>query len=229
MVYRPLVVEARLGSPYVGDPTAPLDGILLYAAMSDLYSGELPAWEPGQTAEYDPAIVPLQVVNPGPDWFYACSFAQWGAYTEDVDHWNKRFDMPQVDFLSDKTRKLEIGSGPYKAYYQQIYYRHALSLWWCCVGDQDRIGELLKPMDHIGKKTSQGWGHVIEWRITWSDHDYSLFDANGYAMRAIPSIYYYPLLDTEGFKSVPININFAGRGFRPPYWAKENQGKCIVP
>lgn len=229
MSYRPLKVEAALGSPFVGDPNFPLDGALLYLAMAEAHGGELPVWEPGRAMPYDPRIVPLQIIENGAEWFFACSWAIWGDYVEDTDHWNKRFDVPALDMLDSKVRRVALSEGPYKAYHMPLYYRHALSITWYCVGDQDRIGALLRGMDFIGKKTSQGWGHVLRWTISQADEDYSIVDNIGRPMRAIPTSYYEGIYAEQADRGNILDLHFAQYAYRPPYWAIENQGRVVVP
>ena len=75
---RPLKVTAWLASPVVGGAELPLDGILLYYAMLEAHGGGASAHTPGKVYEYDPEIVPLQIVRSASDenlWCYACSFA----------------------------------------------------------------------------------------------------------------------------------------------------------
>jgi hypothetical protein len=226
MAYRSLIVEAELGSPVVGDPTIPLDGILLFHVMARKF-GPPRAMRPGEAVEYDPAIVPLQIVNPGREWFYACSFAQWSEYIENRAYWNKRFDIQHNNVLASG-RKIDSSSGPYKSYHMPIYYRAARYVRWYCVGDIDAIGHLLSDCIAIGKKRSIGWGYIHTWHIFPAEHDYSIFDSDGQLTRAIPSSYYAQAIRDSGLDSTLRDIRFGNRGFRPPYWARENQTKVAL-
>lgn len=215
---RPLRVSAQLGAPVIGgDYSMPLDGILLALAMQRLH-GFPDAFLPGRAVEFDPAIVPLQILNPGDDWFYAASFARWDFFTEGSDYWNKRLDDYYAESHANKN-KVDIGSGAYKSYHSQVFYRHAESISWYVVGEQREIVSLLNDCTYIGKKTAHGWGHVLQWGVVPVDEDYSvMFDGN--PSRAVPAGY---------FETFSLNWNLGQRAIRPPYWASENVRMTYVP
>lgn len=235
MSFEPLRITARLGSPVVGDPTLPLDGVLFALAYGE-HKGRLGGIaphdqgaieppmgaEPGKAPEYDPEIVPLQIIDRGGQWFYAASFAQWGAYTEDIDYWRKRFD----DQLSDLTYadSVMLGKGRYKSQNTSLPYRHALSLTWFCVGERKHIHGMLRHRCHaLGRKAAYGWGRVLEWTIEPFEHDWSLFDAEDKPMRALPF---------DWFGKQPqfrFDAPLGRRAFRPPYWSKDNEAVVVVP
>ena len=229
---RALKVTAWLASPIAGGAELPLDGILLYYAMLLAHGGGVVAHTPGQTVEYEPEIVPLQIVRSAADatvWFYACSFAQWPAVlAEGVSHWNKRFDERMAGYIAEKdaARKVTVTKAHYKAYHMPIRYRHAEKVWWHCVGDADRISELLRYADFIGGKTAQGWGNVSRWLIEEAQEDFSIVDADMSPMRAIPQSVYLEM--TNGM--LPLSAVLSPlRGFRPPYWSRSNQGAVVSP
>ncbi len=227
-----LKVTAFLAAPVVGDFTLPLDGILLYYALADAAGEIAPALAPGQSPDYDPHIVPLQVVRSAADenaWCYACSFAQWpDEHIDGVAHWNKRFDERWSMYLAPRDRKkILVGKGHFKSYHTAMRYRSAASVSWWCIGDKDEIARMLEMADNIGSKRSQGWGRVSRWLIEETDACYPLLAADGVTpMRAIPRTLYFELTHDEMALDAMISPL---RGFRPPYWSRDNQGECIAP
>lgn len=220
--FRNLEVTAWLGSAVIADRFLPLDGILLYQQTRQRL-GPADYTLPGQstidTEGADQFDLPLAHVESGREWYYRCSFAQWSAYIDGTDHWAKRYDNGMSDYVDFSGRgTVDIAAGRYKAYHHPVFYRSALYLRWYCVGDMDKIAELLSVTTHIGKKTAQGWGRVREWKIRLMQNDYSIV-RNGSLMRAVPK------------KDVPhgISYNMANYGIRPSYWKKSNQFLVAMP
>jgi CRISPR type IV-associated protein Csf3 len=202
-------------APVMGDLTLPLDSILHYLVHREAYGSE-EFTTPGAPTVVDgckDTSLPLARVDEhGPMWFYAASFAQWGDYYVDGgDHWSRRFAMGRVKYLDERKVSVDIASGRFKSYRMPVFYRHALEIHWYAVGLQRRIAELLPHMTHIGKKTSQGWGAVTEWRVEKVPEDFSVYGPRGELMRAVPA--------EGGILS----------GFRPSYWYSKNQAPCRIP
>jgi CRISPR type IV-associated protein Csf3 len=213
--FEPLRITAALQTPVISDAHLPIDAVLYYTAMRERY-GCQEYTEAGQdhSVRVPGVQLPLRRVDGhGPDWYYAASFARWSGLAEGQDHWNKRVDESLchlIDFGGRRGR-IDIASAEYKSYHMPIYYRHALQVHWYAVGHAESIRSLLRFSGHLGKKTSQGWGSVLDWRVEpWPD-DWSLRGASGELMRAIPS--------NEGVLT----------GFRPSYWLPKNQRRCLLP
>ena len=206
-MYEPLRITAFPRCGIVTDGTLPLDGILLYYAMREAY-GEQDTTASGQVLQ---RLVDLPLAKRGtdPHWYYACSFAQWGNYTEGGDYWVKRFRNNHEELIDfgGKRGKVIIEQGQYKNYRMPVFYRHALRIEWYAVGDKNTIMRLLAPCTHIGKKTSQGWGRV-DWRIEECESDWSEWGAEGQQMRPLPA--------KAGILT----------GIRPPYWLPVHQTLC---
>jgi CRISPR type IV-associated protein Csf3 len=218
----PLRITAHLRTGVVADRWLPLDAILLYQANRQALGPEV-ATLPGGIDTQGASTLPLEIIHPGRKiWYYACSWAQpqpwWVA--EGRDHWNKRFDQGfayMVDF-EGRRGKVIIEQGRYKAYHMPVFYRVADRVEWYCVGDKARVGELLSTMTHLGKKRSQGWGRVIQWKVEPWMEDWSVW-RDGELTRGVPAE------DVVG-KGM---FNFVHYGLRPSYYRQENQMMLAMP
>lgn len=216
--FEPLKIQAYLATPYVGDYGVPLDGILLATAMERHY-GAPPAVAVGHVPDYDRNLVPLAIEDADTDhWFYRASFAAWSSYTEGVSQWVKRFNVLEAMEYYNLKRQVVINKGDYKAYLEPIYYRHAETLTWHVMGDYQAISDLLTDVHGIGKHRNEGWGAIKQWIIKRADNDYSLFDGDA-LMRPIP-------FDYVNEASILWMPKFMA--YRPPYWAKVNEGHCYL-
>jgi len=214
-MFRPLRITATLGTPIVGDPCLPLDGILLSASMAAKY-GEWGVSLPGELPPVDYDVVPIQRIEHGDDWFFACSFAAWDTHIEGTDHWNKRLDTQYAELIAGG-HKVNEGSGKYKAYHSRIFYRHAHRITWELIGDPDAILRLL-PL-RIGKKTAMGWGKINRWSIDPIEA-FTLITDEGVPTRAVPESYMRDWISTHGVFS--LDTAYAYRAVRPPYWHTDN-------
>jgi CRISPR type IV-associated protein Csf3 len=224
--YAPLRVRAWLRTPVVSDQWLPLDGALLYqSTRADLGSQDTTI--PGASLLAQPkgeemrgGRLPLAIVH-AKDWYYRCSWAQWGPFVDGQDHWAKRFDMSLADLVDfhGKRGKIDTSAAAYKAYRMPVFYRSALWVEWYLVGKVDDLTPLVFTITHLGKKTSQGWGRVALWEIEPMEMDWSIWRENR-LMRGIPR-YHFPK-DRE-----PERIGLYG--VHPSYWDKRNQIELVLP
>jgi CRISPR type IV-associated protein Csf3 len=137
-------------------------------------------------------------------------------------------EADRIDF-EGKRGKVIIEQSRYKAYHMPIYYIASATVSWFVFGDGQAIDYLLLKVNSIGKKRSQGWGQVLDWRIEPAQEDYSEYrDGNGNGngdknknkpSRTIP-------IDEENIPGVG---NFGYRGYRPPYWHPARQSLVLLP
>lgn len=215
--FEPVKITAILQCAVICDPFLPIDAVLYYMAHREAFRPQEYTIPGASNLRYSISARALPLARceeHGPQWYYAASFAQWPEVVADgSDHWNKRFDVGLSDMVDFKGRSesVVIGSGPYKAYHMPVFYRHALEVWWYAMGEPNAIRRLLSCCTHLGKKTSQGWGSVLDWRIEPHPEDWSVHGTAGQLMRAIPC--------ETGVLT----------GFRPSYWLRDNQTICAVP
>ena len=213
--FRPLRVTAHLAAPIASDFMIPLDGVLYYHAMREQH-GVQEFTQPGQDHAVRATAVSLPFLRhreETPQWFYACSWAQWPErYASGMTHWNKRLDVPEARFLESRSARIDTKSGRYKAYHMPLYYRHARSVFWWVVADPQWLRRMLGWVVALGKKTQMGWGAVSRWEVAPAPADYSIRDAAGELVRAVPSA-----------------AGTAHMGYRPSYWLPKNQALCELP
>lgn len=220
-----LLITAYMRTSIVADEWLPLDGLLFYqsvrrdlGAQDVTISGasllEQPKGQPLKGSK-----LPIKTVH-AKDWYYHCSWADWGPHIDGQDHWNKRFDMAYADLVDFGNRRGVVNhkAATYKAYHMPVFYRAALWVRWYCVGDKADIEYLLSTLTHIGKKTSQGWGRVIRWAVEEISDDWSIWKDDR-LMRGIP-IYHNPCGREK---------RMGNYGIRPSYWDRRNQMDLVMP
>lgn len=219
--YMPLKITAFLQTPVICDAAGflPLDSILAYHAYREAY-GFQEFTLPNQGADDKKFVrLPIKRCNRrehrGEQWYYACSFAQWNEAetVKGSDYWTKRFDAAEsflVDFGTRKA-KVETSSGFYKGYRIPVFYRHTKSVSWYAVGEKGKLENLLRFCNYLGKKTSQGYGAVLDWQVEDFHSDWSVYDDKEKLMRAIPK------------------ANGVLYGIRPSYWNPRHQFLCALP
>jgi CRISPR type IV-associated protein Csf3 len=223
--FEPLEITAILRTAVISDSWLPLDGLLLYQQTREAlgsqeasFSGTSGLAQPKGQAMLGGKL-PIKTVH-GREWYYRCSWAEWSPHADGQDHWNKRYDNALSDYVSFGQRRGTVNNlaGAYKAYHQPLYYRSALWVRWCCVGDKTAIEQLLSTLTHLGKKPAQGWGRVARWEILSVSEDCSIWK-DGKLMRGLP-----PSDVPEGYQG-----DLALYGIRPSYWDRRNQTMLVMP
>jgi CRISPR type IV-associated protein Csf3 len=229
---RNLKITARLKTAVVAPLGLPLDGILAYAAVVEQL-GESAAMQ--SEGFLSPALsgptgrhyrLPLKGAGVTPDcWFYACSMGQ-ARGLEAKSSIQRQLNLTQVRELTGDTRQVRKSLGWAKDVSKPLYAftPEDWTVVWYAVGHPEKIEALLAMINGVGKKRNLGYGAVREWTVEEIDEDYSLFDADGRLMRAVPVDFFRGEQDME--KRCAFKALF---GFRPPYWKTENQAVCLVP
>jgi hypothetical protein len=217
--FKNLRIRCYLQTGVISDQFLPLDSILYYHLVRR-EMGEETITKPGESNIREGQGITLPIKKGGrkdETWFYHCSFAQWPNHViEDSAFKVKQGDwLRHTDFLNDKTKRVDIQRGKFKAYHIKMYYRFANYIDWYCVGWPDKIAELLQFCTGLGKNTGDGWGQVKKWEVTEWPEDWSIRGFNNKLMRNVP------LNDQDG------------RGFlygiRPSYWNSRHQFLCKMP
>lgn len=88
-----------------------------------------------------------------------------------------------------------------------------------CVGDNEKIEDLLSDLTCIGSKVSIGMGRIVKTSVSVISKDLSLIDANGYPARPIPVSEH-----SGGEKWLKDYCSY-----KSPYWHVGNKTMCWIP
>jgi CRISPR type IV-associated protein Csf3 len=214
--FKKLRVRAYLQSGVISDQYLPLDSVLYYH-MVRRKMGVEDISKPMESSirECQSITLPIKKAGPKSDaWFYHCSFAQWSSdVIEDSSFKVKSGDwLRHSDFLDDKTKKVDIQRGKFKAYHIKMYYRHATYIEWYCTAWHEELCELLKFSTTIGKNGGDGWGSVLKWVVDEVDEDWAIRNDKNKLMRAVPV--------------VESSVTY---GVRPSYWNPRHIFMCRMP
>ncbi len=153
------------------------------------------------------------------EWYWAVSSPHYIENHQQTTRFRKRWDYQEHHLEWGKKRAKVSGSeGHFKAYDLPRYDREMQTIHWFCIGDRDRILELLQSVTHLGKKRSQGCGQVHKWEVLPFEHDWHLWRGDKLA-RPMPVNMIEP----------PQAINMMQWGWRPPTWLAANKSMCFMP
>lgn len=220
--FTPLHIRAYLQTQVVSDAYLPLDGILYYHAVRDMFGSKETAHKPRQSIikEGSGLQLPIQKrnINAGRKWYYACSFAVFPHTAKRAKYqYAKRFDVHEaidrIDFKGKRGR-IDTKAGEFKNYFIEEYCWETPYVDWYLRGLKPDIENLLHFCTHIGKETAQGCGSVLRWEVSETEKDWYLNDDNGRLMRAVP------------IEPKQSNLVY---GIRPSYWAPHHQFNVLLP
>lgn len=209
---RPLKITAKLfdGRIATTDGYLPFDSILAAAWMKRYHPEKYYNTDPS----IDEMVIPDLPLKKLEGDICAASFAQYRKEGEEIAYWHKRFDAQLSEDYADfggRREKVDVKSSHYKAYRMPLNIILTPDVVWYAVGDQGEIESLLEEIPALGKKTSQGFGQVLEWTVDEIEEDWSLWK-DGQLMRNLPD----PDGDSEW-------------GVRSPYWYPANIVRCRMP
>lgn len=129
------------------------------------------------------------------DWYFDCSFAMFEILGTDTKMFNKRYDSVFAEKYLDKQKKVETRKGKFKNWRIPLTVVLTSEIKWCVsTNDAFELDKLIKKIDAIGKKTSQGFGMVKEWTIREtlcdSRHLRAIPNQNGDTMCTIRPLYF---------------------------------------
>lgn len=202
------VVEAELSSPIIFQGFLTMDSLLGALAHERLGDwSQIPIEQTDGLFHASAAIVePYHVGSIG----WAASMRWQHDWPVEISPKNSR-GTPQA--LSAK-RKREFGQ--VLSSYRVL---HAERIRWHARGDREKIADLLRGVQAIGKKRAQGYGRVSKWGIRQSEEDHSIIGSEGQPMRPVPHDRF------AGDKSYPL-IEAA---WKPAYYDPRNRAACYAP
>ncbi|MDE1904932.1 MAG: hypothetical protein KGH75_00595 [Rhodospirillales bacterium] len=192
-----------------------LDGLLSYAVVTHAIGGGADLVDAP-----DPYDLPLPLaclwrdpVSGLPLWAATEMEPLGMAHRTRVTWTRKQVEAHHVVTASGKPYAPRSGNGPGKD--MQIPLPITMCATWQAdvIGDARIIHDLLSSVGQVGKKGSQGWGHVVSWQIQ-SLMAWNLCDAQGDTRRIVPG---GALASHDG--------GAQWMGWTPPYW--RNRMLCL--
>lgn len=215
--YKNLRIRAYLKTGVISDQYLPLDGVLYYQLVRREMGEELIS-KSRESAVREGANITLPLLKAGPRgdlWFYASSFAQFpDTVVEDSSFKVKSGDWIKHSAFFNAAKKIDTSRGKFKTAHIKLYYRHCEYVEWYCVGDPEKLAELLKFCTNLGKNTGDGWGEVLKWEIKDWPEDWSIRGMGNKLMRNVPM-----KQDGRGMLY----------GMRPSYWNPRHIAVCKMP
>lgn len=192
---------------------APLDGILASASRTRRLTGRS---RDSRDADHHVERLPLTAVRGnhldlGAQWAWAATCATWDDHGTDLRHVHQRWDAQAAETVLDVMPATpEVGR--FKQWRIPLTAVVADQLTWWCIGDRDKIADLLDWRVGVGKKRSVGEGEVTRWDVTdEGDPDMGrVLWRDGVIARPIPA-------RAAGSLGVP-DCDVVPHQIRPPYW-----------
>lgn len=223
MPKEPLLVRGVLGTPYV--PAEPDGSVHLDAILGSMVLDSHPV--PHHRDE-EACVVPLPVelawVSREGLPLWTCSdLRPQGELLRSQEYFHKRAPDARMD-LATKTR-LEVRRGRWKEYRMPLSTITVPELRAVCIGNAGEIMRLLSFVSHVGKKPSQGFGRVLQWKV--SRWDVEIEEARSAALMARP-VPVRAIMDIEGEVSLSPGTTWTRRGWRAPYWYAPNWEMAVT-
>lgn len=205
MGLRPVKVTARLSTPLASDPPM-LDALCeiamcgkMRAVIETDRTGKhtfplVPAGQPVPIEDVGKIPIPIDRVRVGGLPIARASSPIIPEPESDTHgHYHSKFEIEHANLLTEKERtKITPGGGRFKSFRLPLRLRVVDRIvWFAGIKDSpSRLRGLLKKhVLYVGKKTSFGYGRVLEWIVEPTDDDWSWFaqsDEGPVLMRPLP-------------------------------------------
>lgn len=156
----PLRVTATMGGPFISmTGTLPLDGILA-STVARVEALPPPLDEDGLL----PIDIPIARSECGR--FHLCSHGICERDAMETVYINQRFPVEQAQAMGGpKVKRVQLSTGQTKSHRLPKAAGHADAVHWYCIGDADRIRDLLRLVSFVGSKRAVGFGRVRRWTV----------------------------------------------------------------
>jgi CRISPR type IV-associated protein Csf3 len=208
---KPLKITAYfLTPPAMGHICLHFDGVLAHILARE----KTDFWNlPEEVVQLDLELPLKRIQNADGDFFWCASallFPEW--YVSVI---YKRFEVGAIDYLSDRKKQINVGSGKFRHWFISMPYSPIPEGVFYAYGDRKEIERLLPHITSLGKKGAVGYGFVREWKVEEIEEDCSVVK-DGVAMRPIP------IWAVEEAENQVIGT------YKPPYWDRSGAG-IVVP
>lgn len=221
-----LIVTAHLLSPIaINDDWSPrLDAVLEWQIL-ERHQQIVAAPTVEQIAATRPLVqqeMPLHAGQFGNYLYWQVSSPCYQYHAEYQERFRKRWapgiDTP-VPHWGKRRANINTSAGPEKNYDLPLSVRVVETIQWWCVGDRQRLQDLLSHCTHLGKKRAHGYGQVHKWSVEPTGTDLHLYDGKQ-VRRPIPLAY----LQKGATDYAVVKARVA-----PPYWLNAEQFLCAMP
>lgn len=205
-----IILHLVPGSRIAGYDPVNLDNLLARAVVDEATHGlGLPS-----TPEAYRLPVPLVCLWRSPEGlplWAATPFFPASDHALDVAYWHKRAQTGEL--TGTKTGRFAIRATQGRWMERRVPLPTQVCDTWqaWCIGDGEEIARLLRPLTHVGKKRSTGFGEVSRWRIEPAQSFELVHD--GRLMRAMPAMAAAQLLPWYRMSEEPAPV-----GWTPPQW-----------
>jgi CRISPR type IV-associated protein Csf3 len=210
---RPLKITADFANPPAGYDYPHLDNILSKAVVWDVTGGK------GLAPSSEPYFLPIPCVqawvsDSGLPLWRTTDFLPQGQNEKEAAYWHKRKIHPHfVKRTKGKPINIRGTEGADKEYRIPLPRNTAIEWVAYCDGNMEEIGRLLTLFHAIGKKTTQGHGALLSFRLE-PIAEFSFFQQE------------------KMLRPLPLGIfNFVGdaylQGWTPPYWLPSTQLQSV--
>jgi hypothetical protein len=223
MPKQPLRITATMRSPIAAvHPWISLDGLLALAAFKDIFYEDWQDRMGCPANDLTPIPLPVTVMDPDSDkWYWAASMGIYD-YTESTVRFRKRWDEGHDDAVGFNPRhkpRIQFDGLHFKAKDLPIVIRSTWEIVWFANGNPEEVDRLLAGyITNIGKHGNVGYGRVGSFEVAAVDSDMSCY-IDGNPSRPIPC--------DPAWIDPDRRVELCG--FRPPYWAPQNQTLCYMP
>lgn len=209
----PLHVVAHLDGAIVSAPM--LDALLAYQVAQ---RAGLPMY--ARPEEMGAVEIPLQRSPCGR--FHLASAPQFAVLASEARHKSRRPIIAEAQMLAaPSVKRVDIQTGPSKGF-RIPHSTHLLvgdAVHWWCLGDRDRVTDLLAGALHLGQRRGVGHGWVRRWDVQpcepWPGFPVV---RDGKPLRALPR-------EWPGVTSGSLGLQC----LTYPFWARERREVCLVP
>lgn len=165
---KPLKITAWLAHGFTAQTpwTPSIDGIVAAAVMRERLGPDRYRTPPASGLEPVEGL-PFDVIRHGDHWWYAASSPIIvGAKGREKKFFHRRFDDNMERFLPEGTKRVQTGTGSYKA--SRLYDVRVVcrGLRWHAVGDPAEVERLVNTIDQVGGRRAVGFGRVLSWEVS---------------------------------------------------------------
>lgn len=213
----PLTVTAHLERGFsASDRWSPsLDSLLAALQLQENIGWQQYALEQSQNEVTDFTDLPIEKVEVGGVWWWACSMPEFESSHEINRSFFKRFNLDLSLLIERKVKTIELTKGQFKNYSLSFKEIITKQVTWHVIGDKAEIERLLNQCQQIGSQRGKGLGFVTHWEVKeGGDEQKAMFN------RAVPAEF----AEKNGITGVKM-----WRGFRPCLRIVENQCVCVLP